>query len=64
MADEENLRLRGNDNLAYATQQLDNVNKLGLRRSGYRADHENIKKKVNIFKSEFFKVLNLERDCQ
>ena len=64
IADEETLRLKGNDNLAYATQQLDNVNKLGLRRSGYRADHENIKKKVSIFKNEFFKVLNLERDCQ
>jgi hypothetical protein len=40
------------------------VNKLGLKRSGYRADHESIKKKISNFKHEFFKVLNLENDCK
>jgi len=64
LADEETLRLKGNDNLVYATQKLDKVNKIGIRRSGYRADHEHIKKKIGVFKSEFFRVLNLERDCQ
>jgi hypothetical protein len=54
--------MKGNDNALYASQKLDEVNKLGLKRSGYRADHEGIKKKIGTFKNEFFKVLNLEQD--
>jgi hypothetical protein len=56
--------MRGNDDLVYASQKLDDINKLGIKRSGYRADHESIKKKIHSFKSEFFKVLNLEQDVR
>jgi hypothetical protein len=47
--------------VVYATKKTDDFNKLGIKRTGFRSDHESLKKDLSALKDEIEDFIGFEK---